>query len=77
MWSYDSSSLNHSMEPDESDSEGYVVEKILDKRIRNGYVEYFLKWKDYPSNHNSWEHEGNLECFELIQAFEENHSMEP
>jgi hypothetical protein len=31
-----------SSEPDE-----FVVEKILDKRVVKGKVQYFVKWQDY------------------------------
>lgn len=55
----------------EDQEQEYSVEIILDKRLNNNKVEYFIKWIGYDDRENCWEPEENLNCVDLINAFEE------
>ncbi|XP_057339812.1 histone-lysine N-methyltransferase SUV39H2-like isoform X1 [Microplitis mediator] len=51
----------------------YEVEKILDKKIKDNEVIYYIKWKNWSSDHNTWEPVTNLtDCSALIEAYEKN-----
>uniref|UniRef100_T1L3U7 Chromo domain-containing protein n=1 Tax=Tetranychus urticae TaxID=32264 RepID=T1L3U7_TETUR len=62
---------------DDSEEEEYAIEKILDRRVRSGVTEYYIKWKGYSESDNTWEPECNLNCPEMIQQFERQRNQRP
>ena len=36
------------------DGEEYKVEKVLDLRVRQGMIQYLVKWAGFPREENSW-----------------------
>lgn len=47
----------------------YAAETILKRRVREGKVEYFIKWKGYSQKYNTWEPEENVLDPRLLRAF--------
>ena len=48
----------------------YIVEEILEKRIIDGKIEYFIKWEGFRISESTWEPEENLSnSKDLIKDF--------
>lgn len=48
----------------------WEVEKVVKKRMKNGEIEYFLKWKGELEDYNSWEPRKMVKNSEAVKAFE-------
>jgi chromobox protein 1 len=49
----------------------YEIEKLMDKRVVKGKVQYLVKWKGYGDFDNTWVEEANLQnAQEAIASFE-------
>ena len=46
----------------------YEVEKILNKRVKDGNEEYLLRWRGFPPSEDSWVLKENLDCPHLIEV---------
>uniref|UniRef100_A0A1I7TN95 Chromo domain-containing protein n=1 Tax=Caenorhabditis tropicalis TaxID=1561998 RepID=A0A1I7TN95_9PELO len=52
---------------DDDDQEDWEVEKIVDSR--NNEEEYFVKWKGFGAEHNSWVEKSDLNCPIKIEEY--------
>ena len=51
----------------------HEVERILGDRVKNQFVQYLVKWKNFSHSHNSWVNEFDLiEKEALIQEYLKN-----
>ena len=59
-------------QPEVADEPGFTeVESVLDKRVKEGEVQYKIKWKGWNNRYNCWRDQSDLECQELIDKYEE------
>ena len=53
----------------------YVVEEILDSRLRRNKLEFLIKWEGYTDENNSWEPEDN--CRNASRAIKDFYKQYP
>ena len=56
----------------------YVVEEILDKKMDNKGIFYYVKWVGYPKSASTWEPIDNLKnVISMVNDYEVKHSNAP
>jgi len=57
----------------------YLVEALVQKRLRRGMRQFLVKWRGYPHSQNSWEPESVLreDCPDLVRAFDSARASRP
>ena len=61
---------NHKdMEKKSLDEMVFAAERINKKRIKNGNIEYLVKWKGWSPKYSTWEPEENILDQRLIEIF--------
>jgi Chromo (CHRromatin Organisation MOdifier) domain len=50
----------------------FEVERIIDKRIKQGKEQFRIRWSGYEEKGDTWEPVKNLNCPDKIQEFEES-----
>ena len=54
-----------------SSGSDFIVEAILNKRVKNNQIEYLIKWEGYPIEEATWEPVRNLSNVkDMIRRFE-------
>ncbi len=61
----------------EDEEEEWDVEDILDSRIKDGQLQYLVKWLDFGPEDNSWQPATNLHCPEKLEEFHRRNPDRP
>jgi hypothetical protein len=58
----------------EDSEEDFQIETVLDRRVINGQIEYYIKWKGFSEEDNTWEKASSLYDNPLINEFENHYN---
>lgn len=60
-----------------SDNTEYEVEKIVGHKVEHGQASYWVKWKGYGEDANTWEAASTVHCPELIEQYKTKYFATP
>merc|ERR1712168_36315 len=53
-----------------NEEEEYEVDRIINDRVEKGEKQYLIGWKNFGADDDTWEPVSNLDCPEIIEAYE-------
>ena len=54
---------------DDEEEQTFEIEEVMDHKLGRGGLQFYIKWKGFPTSANTWEPIENLNCPSILLRY--------